>query len=126
MIHIKPGESLFIGKGSITNRSDFRAHLELNGEFPWLHEKEVMQEAEATSPCKRLYLAIQRMYLHGQQPHETYLAQQRDIEQAAPSTAPYLKKISDEIQAGRFHKAMKEAERLIEYEANSLSRATVG
>jgi flagellar protein FlbT len=58
------------------------------------------------------------MYLSedAEQLHETYLAQQRDIKQAAPSTAPYLKKISDEIQAGRYHKALQEAQRLIEHE----------
>jgi flagellar biosynthesis regulator FlbT len=50
LIHIKPGESLFIGMGSITNRSEHRTHLEINGDFPWLHQKEVMQETEATSP----------------------------------------------------------------------------
>jgi len=119
VIHIKPGESLLIGMGSITNRSEHRTHLEINGDFPWLHQKEVMQATDATSPCKRLYLTIQTMYLSDdvEQLHETYFAQLRDIQQAAPSTAPYLKKISDEIQAGRHHKALKEAQRLIEHEA---------
>jgi flagellar protein FlbT len=129
VLHIKPGERIFIGKGSITNRSEFRTFLEFEGDFPpFLHEKEVLREADADSACKRLYLTIQTMYLREDTGHlhETYLAQQRDIEQAAPSTAPYLKKISDEIQAGRFHKAIKEARRLIEYEAKSLLRATVG
>jgi flagellar biosynthesis repressor protein FlbT len=120
LIHIKPGESLFIGMGSITNRSEHRTHLEINGTFPWLHQKEVMQETEATSPCKRLYLTIQTMYLAEDAEHlpEAFHAQVREIQRAA-GTAPYLKNISNELQAGRHHKALKEAHRLIEHEAES-------
>ena len=68
------------------------------------------------------------MYLSeaAEQLHETYLAQLRGIQQAAPSTTPYLKKISDEIQAGRYHKALKEAQYLIANETESLSPPTRG
>ena len=119
VLHIKPGERIFIAKGSITNRSEFRAFLEFEGDFPFLHEKQLLREADADSACKRLYLTIQTMYLSQgiEQLHDTYLAQVRNIEQTAPTAAPYLKKITDEILAGHYHKALKEAQRLIKHEA---------
>jgi len=124
VLHIKPGERIFIGKGSITNRSEFRAQLVFEGDFPpFLREKDVLREADADSACKRLYLTIQTMYLSqgAEQLNDTYLAQARSIEQTAPTAAPYLKKITDEIQAGHYHKALKEAQRLIEHEAESVA-----
>lgn len=119
ILDIKPGESIIIGKGVITNNGQYNTSLAIEGNLPILHEKELLRESSADSACKRLYLTIQTMYLSeaADQLHETYLAQLRGIEQAAPSTAPYLKKISDEIQAGRYHKALKEAKRLIQREA---------
>lgn len=123
VIHIKPGESIIIGRGVVTNRGQHRTHLEIEGDMPILHEKEVLRESAANTPCKRLYVTIQTMYLSGNaaQLKDTYSAQLREILQTLPSASPYFKKINDELQAGHYHKALKETWRLIEHEGQALS-----
>ena len=123
ILDIKPGDSIIIGKGTITNKGTHKASLAIEGDIPVLHQKELMRESEADTPCKRLYITLQTMYLSGDatQLKDAYAAQVRDIQQAQPGTALHCKKINDEIEAGRHHKALKEARRLIEHEAKPLS-----
>jgi flagellar protein FlbT len=125
MIQLKPGERVVIGASVVRNKGGHRAHLEISGDLPVLREPEVMREAEATTPCKRVYFTLQAMYLSADtaQLQETYFRQIRDIRKAAPSTAPYFRKINEQLRARAFHKALRETRRLIDYETKLLSKS---
>lgn len=117
IIDLKPQERIIIGNALITNDAN-RTRLHIEGEAAILREKDIMREAEANSPCKRIYLTIQLMYL-AKDPaelHELYFQQIHDIQNAAPSTSTFFMKINDHILCGHYYKALKEARNLIEHE----------
>jgi flagellar biosynthesis repressor protein FlbT len=62
MIDLRPGEQLLLGQGFIVNNGH-RTRLYIEGSFPILREKEAISEGEANTPAKRVYLALQQMYL---------------------------------------------------------------
>jgi len=124
-VELKPGERVIIGDCVVTN-ADQRARLLIEGETPILREKDILTATTADTPAKRIYLAVQLMYL-SKDPcvhHETYFALMRDIVQAAPSTWRYIESINNHILTGEVYKALKDAKKLIAYERELLQNAS--
>ena len=117
IIDLKPKERVIIGNALITNDAT-RARLHIEGDAAILREKDILREEDANSPCKRIYFTIQLMYLADDPMtlHELYFSQVKDVQHAAPSTAPMFMKINDFILSDQYYKALKEARHLIEYE----------
>lgn len=117
VIDLKPGEKILIGEAVITNDSQ-RTRLHIAGDAPILREKDVMQEAEADTPCKKIYFLVQCMYLAGKPEayHETYFKMIREIQAAAPTTTIFFLQINEQIISDNYYKAMKLARQLIEHE----------
>lgn len=117
VIDLKPSEKIIIGNALVTN-DDARARLHIEGDAPILREKDILLEKDVNTPCKRIYFAIQLMYLSPEphKLHETYFALVKEIQEAAPSTSIFFMKINDFIMEGQLYKAMKEAKVLIEHE----------
>jgi flagellar biosynthesis repressor protein FlbT len=132
-VELKAGERLIVGDCLITN-TDQRARLLIDGETPVLREKDIMTPETANTPAKRIYLAVQLMYLSKTptEHHDTYFQLMRDIVQAAPSTWPYIENINNHILTGEMYKALRQARKLIAYEqelfdnANGKRRVPVG
>jgi flagellar protein FlbT len=123
-VEMKPGERMIIGDCVITN-SDQRTRLLIDGDTPILREKDILTAETANTPAKRIYLAVQLMYL-SRNPcahHETYFALMRDILEAAPSTWRYIESINNHILTGELYKALKDAKKLISYEGELLDNA---
>jgi flagellar biosynthesis repressor protein FlbT len=123
-VEMKPGERMIIGDCVITN-SDQRTRLLIEGDTPILREKDILTAETANTPAKRIYLAVQLMYL-SRNPcahHETYFALMRDILEAAPSTWKYIESINNHILTGELYKALKDAKKLISYEGELLDHA---
>ncbi len=123
-VEMKPGERMIIGDCVITN-SDQRTRLLIDGDTPILREKDILTAETANTPAKRIYLAVQLMYL-SRNPcahHETYFALMRDILEAAPSTWKYIESINNHILTGELYKALKDAKKLISYEGELLDNA---
>ena len=120
-IELKPGERVMLG-GCVVTNSDQRTRLLVEGNVPILREKDIMTPSRADTPAKRIYLAVQLMYL-SRDPcahHETYFALMRDILEAAPSTWRYIESINNHILTGELYKALKDAKKLISYEGELL------
>ncbi|MGE4312942.1 MAG: flagellar biosynthesis repressor FlbT [Pseudobdellovibrionaceae bacterium] len=124
VIDLKPGEKILIGTAVITNDKQ-RTRIHIAGEAPILREKDVIQEEEADTPCKKIYFLIQCMYLarNPREYHAKYFAILKDILQAAPSTAPAFAEINEYIIKGHYYKALKEGRNLIDLEEEILKRA---
>ena len=124
VIDLKPGEKILIGDAVITNDSQ-RTRLHIAGDSPILREKDVMQEEEANSPCKRIYFIVQCMYLsHAPKDyHKKYFDMVKEVQAAAPSCSIFIMQINDEILNDRYYKAMKIARELIEHERELLNIA---
>ena len=61
-VELKPGEKLLVGDCIITN-SDQRTRLFISGNAPILREKDILTSETANTPAKRIYLAVQLMYI---------------------------------------------------------------
>ncbi|MBS1167694.1 MAG: flbT [Proteobacteria bacterium] len=116
-VELKPGERIIIGESMITN-DDQRTRLYIEGNAPILREKDILTIESANTPAKRIYLAVQLMYLSREinKFEDNYFSLVQDIMQAAPSTIPFVTRISNHILADQLYKALKEARALIEHE----------
>ena len=124
-VELKPGEKLLVGNCIITN-SDQRTRLFINGNAPILREKDILTSETANTPAKRVYLAVQLMYIDEDAgaANQSYLDLSKDFVEAVPSSAPILDQINNEILTGSLYKALKAAQRLIEYEQDLLNHAS--
>jgi flagellar biosynthesis repressor protein FlbT len=121
VIDLKPGEKILIGTAVITN-DDQRTRLHISGEAPILREKDVLQEHEANTPCRKVYFLVQCMYLarNPRDYHPKYFEMLKLIQQAAPSTSAYFLRINEQIIEGHYYKALREAKDLIAHETELL------
>jgi flagellar protein FlbT len=124
LIDLKPGERIIIGQAVITNDGP-RTRLVIQGDTPILREKDIIRPEDADTPCKMIYATVQLMYLDPdpKRHHQVYFAFARQVQEAAPSTAPYLLDINEKIIAGAYYQALKEAKKLVNHEARLLSNA---
>ena len=127
-VELKPGERMIIGNCLITN-ADQRTRLYIDGRTPILREKDILSPATADSPAKRIYLAVQLMYLERRRRGacgSDYFALVNDMVTAAPSTIKLVDQINNEILTGSLYKALKAAKKLIQYEQGILLDAAAG
>ena len=123
-IILKPHEKFIIGGAVITN-GDAKSAFIVENEVPLLREKDILTLAAADTPCKRIYFAIQLMYVGEKnlpEHHKTYWELVKDLAEAAPSRKPMLKEISDNILNGRYYQALKLTKKLIDYEREVTDR----
>jgi flagellar biosynthesis repressor protein FlbT len=126
-VELKPGERIIVGESVITN-DDQRTRLVIDGNAPILREKDILTAETADTPCKKIYLAVQLMYLarNPREHHDLYFSLVNEVIAAAPSTLPYLNRMNNEILTGSFYKALKEAQQLLRYEEELLSHGQSG
>jgi flagellar biosynthesis repressor protein FlbT len=124
-VELKPGERILVGECIVTNDKQ-RTRLLIDGSAPVLREKDIMTPGLANTPAKRIYLAVQLMYMSRdpRDHHQVYFTLIRDIVQAAPSTWPYIESINNHILRGDLYKALKQSQKLIAYEENLFRNAT--
>ncbi len=126
-VELKPGERVIIGTAVIRN-GDARTRFFIEGEAPILREKDILNVDTADTPAKRIYLAVQLMYLNGDLSghNETYFPLVKDFLGAAPSATPIVADVNNHLLTGDFYKALKEVKKLIAFEEEALSNATRG
>ncbi|UJW86646.1 flagellar biosynthesis repressor FlbT [Devosia sp. SL43] len=124
-VELKPGEKLLVGNCIITN-SDQRTRLFIDGRAPILREKDILTAETADTPAKRIYLAVQLMYIDDDisSTQEQYFALVNEFLSAVPSAGEIVNQINNEILTGQLYKALKASQRLIEYEQDLISNAS--
>ena len=124
-ISLKPGEKIIISGAVVTN-GNTRSDLFVENVVTILREKDIMKEAEADTPCRKIYFVIQLMYLdegNVVEYHKTYWELVRDIVAAAPSTLGFIDPISRHILNGEYYKALKLTRKLTDYEEEVVKNA---
>ncbi|MDR3500561.1 MAG: flagellar biosynthesis repressor FlbT [Parvibaculum sp.] len=123
-VELKPGERFILGDSIITNDAQ-RTRLFIEGDAPVLREKDILRLDDADTPCKKIYVVLQMMYLSDNpaQHHELYFQLINEVLKAAPSMAPYIDAMNNKILTGELYKGLKDAKRLIEYEGELLRNA---
>jgi flagellar biosynthesis repressor protein FlbT len=123
-ITLKPHEKFILG-GAVIANGDAKSTFVVENDVPILREKSIMTLASADTPCKRIYFAIQLMYVDSKnlaEHHKRYWELVRDVAAAAPSTKPILQEISECILTDRYYQALKLTKKLIEYEEEVINR----
>ena len=126
-VELKPGERLIIGTAVVRN-GDQRARLFIEGDAPILREKDILTAGPADTPAKKIYLAVQLMYLQQDlsSHNEFYFPLVQDFLRAAPSALGLIAEVNNRILSGDLYKALKAAKKLITYEQELISHATGG
>jgi len=125
-LSLKANERVIAGGAVVRNATGRTIVLMVESEAPLLREKEILSEAKADTPCKRVYFVIQLMYIDGKnlpRYQKLYWALTREILNAAPSTNGMFQQISEAIYNNRYYEALKETRKLIHYEARAMAHA---
>ncbi|MFN3169668.1 MAG: flagellar biosynthesis repressor FlbT [Hyphomicrobiales bacterium] len=125
-VELKPGERIILGDCVITNDNQ-RTRLFIEGDAPILREKDILTAQTADTPAKRVYFAVQLMYLAGNIDNhaDDFLALSQDFMNAAPTSAGIIERINNKILTGDLYKALREAKALISHEEERLQDATI-
>ena len=121
-ITLRPGEKMIIGGAVVTN-GGAKCDLFIENEVPMLRGKNIMTQEDADSPCRRIYFAVQLMYIDTKNLtlyHDQYWRLVRELMDAAPSLVGIIDAISEEIVSNRYYQALKLARKLILYEEEAL------
>jgi flagellar protein FlbT len=124
-LDLRPHEKIFLG-GAVLVNGDSRCQLAVLNDVPVLREKDILKEEDADTPCKRIYLAVQLMYMDTpnlSRYHQYYWDQVRSVIQVAPSTTDLIDKVSEFVLDGQYYQALKAARELIRYEQELVSNA---
>jgi flagellar biosynthesis repressor protein FlbT len=125
-ISLKSEERAIIGGAVVRNVSKKTIELLIENEVPLLRSREVMNEAKADTPCKKVYFVIQLMYVDSPnlvQHQKMYWQIAKEVIEAAPSMAPFFSTMSELVYEGKYYQALKEAKNLIEYENEVINNA---
>jgi len=123
-ITLGPREKMIIGGAVVTN-GNTRCDLLVENKVPILRQKDIMTEENADSPCRRIYFAIQLMYIDEENlidHHNGYWKLVQDVVKAAPSTLGLIDQISEYILHNKYYQALKLAKKLIVYEQEVVNR----
>jgi flagellar protein FlbT len=126
-ITLKPGERMVIGGAVLTNGNSASCDLVIENKTPILRQKDILTEEKADSPCRRIYYAIQLMYVdeHNMAAyHKVYWDLVNDLVRAAPSTVVLIDSISEHILQRRYYQALKLTKRLIDYEQETIQHVS--
>ncbi len=122
---LRPHEKIIIG-GAVIRNGNKHAEFLVENSVPILRQKDIITEANADTPARRIYFVVQLMYIDGENRESyinTYLGLSQEMAEAAPSTRSYLAQLSELIAVSQFYQALKTARQLIEYEKELIANA---
>jgi flagellar protein FlbT len=122
-LKLKPTERVIIG-GAVVRNGRSRVELLIDNEVPVLREADILSPGAIRTPCERIYLVLQLIYVDVEQAGKhlaTFQSLVRDVEQAAPSCRRLIGPIERLVDEGRFYQALKSARALIDHERSLLS-----
>jgi flagellar protein FlbT len=123
-VELKPGERIILGDCIVTNDNQ-RTRLFIEGDAPILREKDILTPEMADTPAKRIYLAVQLMYISRDTSklRDEYFQLVGDFIRAAPSSLALVDAVNNAILTNSLYKALREAKNLIAFEQELFEHA---
>lgn len=121
-IKLPTNEKVIINGAVLENAGDATT-LIVHNHVDILRRKEVMNEADAITPARRIYYALQCAYLFENDRNEYLtLANKllREYEEAAPSAKETIDAVEDKLRAERYYDGLKSSLDIIEHETQRL------
>lgn len=124
-VNIKPGEK-FVVNGAVMVAGNKGASLILQNEATILLGKDIMQEEDANTPAKRIYFLILLMYLDDadrKKYYPSFIGLVEDFMEATTfnEVRRTLLHIVQDVNAGKYYRALKTCKALINYETEVLA-----
>jgi len=113
--------------GAVISNGPSKAEFIVENNVPILRQNSIISPDAADTPARRIYLAIQLMYVDSQnlsKYQDIYWKLIREFVQAAPSSIALVEKISEMVFQGNYYQALKSTHNLIEFEQEVLNRVT--
>ncbi|MEQ8442058.1 MAG: flagellar biosynthesis repressor FlbT [Alphaproteobacteria bacterium] len=114
-----PSKERIIINGAVLENAGEATTIIVHNRADILRRKEVMSEADAQSPARRVYYALQCAYMfEDERPRYKQVAMEflSQYEAAAPSAGELTATIREETENDRLYNALRSAHRLIEHE----------
>lgn len=127
-LSLKPGEK-FVLNGAVIQNGERRSNLVLQNQASVLREKDIMQEAEANSPARRVYFPVMMMYLDSDGIDDIYnefVLKMTEFMSAIqnPEVLAQCVSVSRDVMAGNYYRALNTCRKLIEYEKGRLGHVS--
>jgi len=125
-IVLKPGEKAVINQAVIQNGGE-KAELIVQNKASILRERDIMTEAEADTPAKKIYFVVQLLYMFPdkeQQHQDEFSRLVKQFVNAVPSSTALVLDIGKQIVIGDVYGALKLCRKLVKYENEVLKHAT--
>ena len=123
-ISLKPRERVILGAAVIRNGSG-RTNLTVENQVPVLRESDILPPNAVGTPCERIYMAIQLLYVDPDTEAstlESYRSLVADVRRAAPSTEPLIEVVDALVRDRQYYQALKAARALLAHERRLLAR----
>ncbi|NMM46348.1 flagellum biosynthesis protein FlbT [Rhodospirillaceae bacterium KN72] len=118
-----PSKERIIINGAVLENAGEATTIILHNHADILRRKEVMSEADAQSPARRVYYALQCAYMFEDERvryRQMALELLNQYESAAPSGKSITEKIRAEIEKDRLYNALRNTHDLIEHEVERM------
>src|SRR6266480_6784997 len=122
-LNLRPHERMIIG-GAVVKNGNKATDLFVENNVSILRARDILNEGEANSPCRRIYFIIQLMYIDSgnlQEYQNIYRELIQEVLKAAPSTLDLIEPINESIILSKYYQALKLARKLIDYEEELLN-----
>ena len=117
---------MILGQAVITN-GPVKCEFIVENNVPILRQNDILSPEKANTPARRIYLAIQLMYVdivHIAVHQKLYWQLVGEFVDAAPSSVYVIDQINELIIKEKYYQALKSAQRLIEFEQEVIERVT--
>ncbi len=111
----------------VRNHGAYSARLMIETTVPILRCPDILPESDVSTPCGRIYMAIELMYIQPEQREECmnlYLTLTKELLTAAPSMTPLFDEVNPLVIAGDYYKALQKMKVLLRREKDLLALAT--
>ena len=111
--------------GAVIRNGESKTEFTVENKVPLLRQKDMLTEKDADTVCRQIYYIIQLMYIDKADAvvqHGVYWDLVHPLVKAAPSAVPLVDKISEQILAGQYYRALKLARKLVLYEEEVMNR----
>jgi flagellar protein FlbT len=124
-----PAKERIIVNGAVIENAGDATTIVLHNRADILRRKEVMGEAEANTPARRVYYALQCAYMFDEE-RPRYAEHARQFLHQYLEAAPSAKEVGDKIEAlideDKLYKALRATQELIDHEGERLESVGMG
>jgi flagellar biosynthesis repressor protein FlbT len=124
VLTLKPQERIILGGAVVRNNGAHSTELMIETQTTVLRCPAILPDSDVTTPCGRIYMAIELLYIQPEQREQTmqlYLALMQAVVAAAASMTPLLEEVSRLVVSGEYYRALQKMKRLLQHEKSLMS-----